>query len=80
MTDDAAATATPAATDADIAGGPEYAVVLNDEEQHSIWPTDRDVPEGWRAEGVRGTKAVCLEHIEQVWTDMRPRSVRERQA
>ena len=54
----------------------EYAVVLNDEEQYSIWPTFRDVPEGWREVGVRGPKAVCLEYIERMWTDMRPASLR----
>lgn len=54
----------------------EYQVVLNDEEQYSIWPVDRAVPAGWRAAPVRGPKAVCLEYIEQVWTDMRPLSLR----
>ncbi len=57
----------------------EYAVVVNDEEQYSIWPTDRPVPDGWREEGARGGKASCLEHIGAVWTDMRPRSVRDRE-
>ncbi|WP_049563522.1 MbtH family protein [Nonomuraea sp. SBT364] len=53
-----------------------YLVVLNDEEQYSIWWADRDLPAGWRAEGTGGTKDECLRHIEQVWTDMRPRSLR----
>lgn len=53
-----------------------YAVVVNDEEQYSIWLDDRELPAGWRREGVSGTKAECLEHIEQVWTDMRPLSLR----
>lgn len=53
-----------------------YQVVLNDEEQYSIWREDRQVPEGWRAEGKRGTRAECLEYIDEVWTDMRPLSVR----
>ncbi|HEX8094846.1 MbtH family protein [Jatrophihabitans sp.] len=59
--------------------GPErsYRVVLNHEEQYSIWPADQDIPAGWRAEGTSGTKATCLERVEQVWTDMRPRSLRE---
>lgn len=57
-----------------------YRVVLNDEEQYSIWPTDRDLPVGWYAEGTSGARAACLEHIDQVWTDMRPRSLRERMA
>lgn len=54
----------------------DYRVVLNDEEQYSIWPADRELPEGWRAEGVAGSEQECLEHIEQVWTDMRPASLR----
>ncbi|WP_203786507.1 MbtH family protein [Paractinoplanes rishiriensis] len=53
-----------------------YQVVINDEEQYSIWFADREPPAGWRADGVQGTKQDCLAHIEQVWTDMRPRSVR----
>lgn len=52
-------------------------VVVNDEEQYSIWPAGREVPAGWRRVGVEGTKEECLDHIERVWTDMRPRSVRE---
>ncbi|WP_214318586.1 MbtH family protein [Nonomuraea sediminis] len=52
-------------------------VVLNDEEQYSIWPADRDNPSGWYDEGFSGTKDECLEHIERVWTDMRPKSLRE---
>jgi MbtH protein len=53
-----------------------YVVVLNDEEQYSIWPADRELPLGWRSDGTRGTKAECLDHINEVWTDMRPLSVR----
>jgi MbtH protein len=53
-----------------------YQVVLNGEEQYSIWRDDRPVPAGWRTEGKRGTRAECLAHIDEVWTDMRPRSVR----
>ncbi|MFC4117863.1 MbtH family protein [Nonomuraea zeae] len=55
----------------------ETKVVLNDEEQYSIWPADRDNPSGWYDAGFSGTKDECLEHIEQVWTDMRPKSLRE---
>ena len=51
-------------------------VVLNDEEQYSIWPADRPIP-AWRPEGFAGTRAACLAHIDAAWTDMRPRSVRE---
>lgn len=58
----------------------EYQVVLNDEEQYSIWLADKPLPAGWHADGTRGTKDECLDHIEQVWTDMRPLSVRTRLA
>jgi MbtH protein len=57
-----------------------YLVVLNDEEQYSIWAADRDIPAGWRAEGTEGTRAECLAHIGKVWTDMRPLSLRKRLA
>ena len=53
-----------------------YLVVANDEEQYSIWPQYKPLPEGWRAMGKEGPKADCLAHIEQVWTDMRPLSLR----
>lgn len=53
-----------------------FRVVVNDEEQYSIWPEGREVPSGWREVGVRGGKAECLEHIERVWTDIRPLSLR----
>lgn len=56
----------------------EYTVVINDEEQYSIWPQGREVPAGWREVGVVGRKDTCLAHIKEVWTDMRPRSLRER--
>ncbi|RSN29149.1 MbtH family protein [Amycolatopsis sp. WAC 04169] len=55
-----------------------YRVVVNHEEQYSIWPVDRDMPAGWRAEGKEGTRAECLSHIGEVWTDMRPLSLRKR--
>lgn len=57
-------------------GEDQFVVVLNDELQYSIWPTGRDIPLGWRAEGFQGTRADCLAHIEREWTDMRPLSVR----
>lgn len=57
-----------------------YTVVLNDEGQYSIWPVGRDLPAGWRSDGTSGTKAECLAHIERVWTDMRPASLRRRTA
>jgi MbtH protein len=55
-----------------------FEVVVNDEEQYSIWPADRPPPAGWRTVGVSGSKSRCLDHIEAVWTDMRPKSLRER--
>jgi MbtH protein len=54
-----------------------YQVVMNHEEQYSIWPADLELPLGWTATGFSGLKQACLDHIEQVWTDMRPRSLRE---
>ncbi|MBN3812108.1 MbtH family NRPS accessory protein [Paraburkholderia sp. Ac-20347] len=57
-----------------------FHVVLNHEEQYSIWPAYKPVPEGWRAEGKSGTRDECLAHIETVWTDMRPLSLREAMA
>jgi MbtH protein len=57
-----------------------YLVVVNDEEQYSIWRDDKSVPAGWRATGRRGPKAECLQYIEDVWTDMRPLSLRKRMA
>ncbi|MDT8999094.1 MbtH family NRPS accessory protein [Paucibacter sp. APW11] len=54
-----------------------FLVVLNEELQYSIWPYGRDIPLGWRAEGFQGPRADCLSHIERVWVDMRPLSVRQ---
>ncbi|MFF8643046.1 MbtH family protein [Streptomyces sp. NPDC015345] len=53
-----------------------FSVVLNEEEQYSIWPQGKDIPDGWRADGITGTKEECLRHIDEVWTDMRPLSLR----
>ena len=55
-----------------------YTVVINHEEQYSIWPTDRDLPLGWSAVDKTGTKQECLDYIEEVWTDMRPLSLRKK--
>lgn len=57
-----------------------YKVVVNHEEQYSIWPADRDNPPGWRDAGKSGQKAECLAHIEEVWVDMRPLSLRRQMA
>lgn len=54
-----------------------YKVVLNHEEQYSIWPADRANPLGWQDAGKSGTKAECLAHIKEVWVDMRPLSLRK---
>ncbi|MEY9929763.1 MbtH protein [Catenulispora sp. GP43] len=54
----------------------QYAVVVNDEGQYSVWREDRELPAGWNRDGNVGTKDECLDHIATVWTDMRPRSVR----
>lgn len=53
-----------------------YKVVLNHEEQYSLWPADRENPAGWLDEGTVGTKAECLARVDEVWTDMRPLSLR----
>ncbi|MBV1850528.1 MbtH family protein [Catellatospora tritici] len=53
-----------------------YLVVLNDEEQYSVWPAGQPVPAGWVGDGFEGSRGDCLDHIGQVWTDLRPRSVR----
>ncbi|HJQ00606.1 MAG TPA: MbtH family protein [Jatrophihabitans sp.] len=52
-----------------------HAVVINHEEQYSIWPVERALPAGWRQVGITGTEAECLEYIDQTWTDMRPLSL-----
>ena len=54
-----------------------YKVVVNHEEQYSIWFADRDLPSGWKDAGKEGLKEDCLAYIEQVWTDMRPLSLRK---
>jgi MbtH protein len=58
--------------------GRTYKVVVNHEEQYSIWPAERANPAGWRDGGKAGTKAECLAYINDVWTDMRPLSLRQR--
>ncbi|MGH9905543.1 MAG: MbtH family protein [Pyrinomonadaceae bacterium] len=55
-----------------------YKVVVNHEEQYSIWPVDRENALGWRDVGKSGRKAECLAHIEEIWTDMRPLSLRKK--
>jgi MbtH protein len=55
-----------------------YKVVMNHEEQYSIWPSDRELPNGWREAGKTGPKPECLAYIKEVWTDMRPLSLRRK--
>jgi MbtH protein len=61
----------------DAEDGIEFLVVINDEEQYSIWPAHQALPAGWYDAGFRGPKAACLAHVDEVWTDMRPKSLRE---
>ena len=63
----------------DMTEGPLHRVVINDEDQYSVWPDSQDIPDGWRTEGFAGGRQECLNHIDAVWTDMRPRSLRDRQ-
>lgn len=55
-----------------------YLVVINQEEQYSIWPEYKELPRGWSAVGKKGLKKECLSYIKEVWTDMRPLSLREK--
>ncbi|MET9484167.1 MbtH family NRPS accessory protein [Streptomyces sp. NPDC006638] len=57
-------------------GGTMFAVVVNHEEQYSVWPTDQEIPAGWREEGTRGSREECVARIGEVWTDLRPLSAR----
>jgi len=54
-----------------------FCVVVNHEEQYSIWPEFKELPAGWVATGKKGNKRTCLEYIDEVWTDMRPLSLRK---
>jgi MbtH protein len=55
-----------------------YIVIVNDEEQYSIWPGARSIPAGWRIVATQARRTACLEYIEKVWTDMRPLSLQKR--
>jgi MbtH protein len=57
-----------------------YRVVVNHEEQYSIWEGHRELPAGWSEAGKTGSREECLAHIEEVWTDMRPLSLRRQMA
>jgi MbtH protein len=55
-----------------------FLVLKNDEDQYSLWPIGVEVPAGWTPVGKEGTKEECSAYVDEVWTDMRPRSLRER--
>jgi uncharacterized protein YbdZ (MbtH family) len=55
-----------------------FRVLVNDEEQHSLWPSFADVPAGWRVLYGEADRAACLDYIDQNWTNIRPKSLRER--
>ncbi len=54
-----------------------FLVLANDEDQYSLWPAFADVPAGWRVACGEASRAVCLDYVEQHWTDVRPKSLRE---
>ncbi|KAB2379599.1 MULTISPECIES: MbtH family protein [Actinomadura] len=54
-----------------------YVVLVNDEGQHSLWPSFAEVPDGWTVAKAEDTRQACLEYIEENWTDMRPKSLVE---
>ena len=62
----------------EVADDRMYVVVVNHEEQYSIWPDGREIPAGWREVGKKGLKEECLAYINEVWTDMRPLSLTKR--
>ena len=55
-----------------------YKVVINHEEQYSIWPAERKNAPGWQDAGKSGTREECLDYIKEIWTDMRPLSLRQK--
>ncbi|WP_282793261.1 MbtH family NRPS accessory protein [Streptomyces sp. CC224B] len=55
-----------------------FQVLRNDEDQYSLWPMYVEIPAGWHRTGQEGTEAECAAYVDEVWTDMRPRSLRER--
>ncbi|MFC3778949.1 MbtH family protein [Mycolicibacterium holsaticum] len=55
-----------------------FFVLVNDQDQHSLWPTFADVPAGWRVRYGEADRAACLDYIEQNWADVRPKALRER--
>lgn len=61
---------------ADDQDGSEFTVLVNDEEQYSLWPSANAVPAGWRLAGFSGDRQACMAFVDEAWTDMRPRSLR----
>jgi MbtH protein len=59
-----------------VTGLPQTEATVLDEDQYSVWPADQNLPAGWHTEGTTGSKQERLDHIERVWTDLRPRSLR----
>lgn len=59
-----------------MTGEGTYIVVVNDEDQYSIWPDLRELPDGWRPAGLTGSQSECLDYIESHWIDIRPLSMR----
>lgn len=57
--------------------GEVFRVLVNDEEQHSLWPAGKEIPAGWRSVHGPAGKADCLAYVEEHWTDLRPKSLRE---
>lgn len=57
--------------------GDAFKVLVNGEGQHSLWPSAQPVPDGWRQIGPVGNKETCLAYVEENWTDMRPKSLRD---
>lgn len=57
-------------------GNGEFYVVVNEEDQHSLWPTFAEVPAGWRVAFGASDRIGCLDYVEEHWTDMRPKSLR----
>ena len=58
----------------------EYKVVINHEEQYSLWPAEKGVPRGWKEVGRTGSKKICLAYVDEVWTDSRPLSLHTQMA
>ena len=57
-----------------------YVVLINSEEQYSLWPKQKSIPQGWRSVGKEGSMSECSQYVDEVWTDMRPLSLRKQMA